>query len=234
MPAHPSPVPSRKHRRLTNPLPSHGRDMTAGPMTRHLLAVAWPVSVSFLVQTLYNLIDAFWLGKLGKTALVAPTVTLNIVFVGIALTHVPLLGNVVRAGSACSVGIAEVQVLDMDAVDSARKIRAFDDHVTAPLNGFRDAAEYYAECSSRRFLAGVGVPTLMVHSVDDPFLPATAIPRAEAAANDRLTLVLVPRGGHVGFVEGTPWSPRFWADETCADFVAGLLHEVAQRPTGRP
>ncbi|MDH3208156.1 MAG: hydrolase [Gemmatimonadota bacterium] len=126
------------------------------------------------------------------------------------------------------------QVLDMDAVDSARKIRAFDDHVTAPLNGFRDAAEYYAECSSRRFLAGVGVPTLMVHSVDDPFLPATAIPRAEAAANDRLTLVLVPRGGHVGFVEGTPWSPRFWADETCADFVAGLLHEVAQRPTGRP
>ena len=30
-------------------------------------------------------IDAFWLGKLGATALVAPTITLNIVFVGIAL-----------------------------------------------------------------------------------------------------------------------------------------------------
>ncbi len=59
--------------------------MTTGPMTRHLLAVAWPVSVSFLVQTLYNLIDAYWLGKLGKTALVAPTITMNIVFVGIAL-----------------------------------------------------------------------------------------------------------------------------------------------------
>ncbi len=63
----------------------HGRDMTSGPMTRHLLAVAWPVSVSFLAQTLYNLADAFWLGKLGKTALVAPTVTMNIVFIGIAL-----------------------------------------------------------------------------------------------------------------------------------------------------
>ena len=59
--------------------------MTRGNMTGHLLAVAWPVSISFLVQTLYNLIDAFWLGKLGKTALVAPTVTLNIVFIGIAL-----------------------------------------------------------------------------------------------------------------------------------------------------
>ena len=63
----------------------HGRDMTAGPMTGHLLAVAWPVSVSFLLQTLYNLVDAFWLGKLGKTAIVAPTVTMNIVFIGIAL-----------------------------------------------------------------------------------------------------------------------------------------------------
>ncbi len=59
--------------------------MTTGPMTGHLLAVAWPVSLSFLVQTLYNLIDAFWLGKLGKTALVAPTITLHIVFIGIAL-----------------------------------------------------------------------------------------------------------------------------------------------------
>ncbi|MCB1184149.1 MATE family efflux transporter [bacterium] len=67
------------------PMDSHGRDMTTGPMTRHLMAVAWPVSVSFLVQTLYNLVDAFWLGKLGKTALVAPTITMNIVFVGIAL-----------------------------------------------------------------------------------------------------------------------------------------------------
>ncbi len=63
----------------------HGRDMTQGPMTRHLLAVAWPVSVSFLLQTFYNLVDAFWLGKLGKSALVAPTVTMNIVFIGIAL-----------------------------------------------------------------------------------------------------------------------------------------------------
>jgi MATE family, multidrug efflux pump len=59
--------------------------MTRGPMTRHLLAVAWPVSVSFLLQTFYNLVDAFWLGKLGKSALVAPTVTMNIVFIGIAL-----------------------------------------------------------------------------------------------------------------------------------------------------
>jgi len=74
-----------KAHKLSAPLDSHGRDLTTGPLTPHLLSLAWPVSVSFLVQTLYNLIDAFWLGKLGKTALVAPTITLNVVFIGIAL-----------------------------------------------------------------------------------------------------------------------------------------------------
>lgn len=63
----------------------HGRDMTSGPLTGHLLAVAWPISVSGLMQTLYNLADAFWLGKLGKEALVAPTVTMHLEFFGIAL-----------------------------------------------------------------------------------------------------------------------------------------------------
>jgi putative MATE family efflux protein len=63
----------------------HGRDMTTGPLTRHLLVVAWPVSVSWLMQTLYNLVDAFWLGKLGKEALVAPTITMHLEFFGIAV-----------------------------------------------------------------------------------------------------------------------------------------------------
>lgn len=113
--------------------------------------------------------------------------------------------------------------IDIDSARTARTIREFDDRVTAPLHGFRDAREYYAECSSRRFLDGIRVPTLMVHATDDPFLPATAIPRAQAARNALLELRLQRHGGHVGFLEGTPRSPRFWADETCAAFLARLL-----------
>jgi len=62
-----------------------GRDMTKGAMASHILAVAWPVMISFLLQTFYNLVDAFWLGKLGKTALAAPTITMNVFFVGMSL-----------------------------------------------------------------------------------------------------------------------------------------------------
>lgn len=113
--------------------------------------------------------------------------------------------------------------IDLEAARSATTIRDFDDRVTAPLHGFRSAGEYYAECSSVRFLHGVGVPTLLVHALDDPFLPSSAIPRTDAGHNRHVTLLLKSRGGHVGFLDGSPRAPRFWADETCASFLAGSL-----------
>ncbi|MGM0627186.1 MAG: MATE family efflux transporter, partial [Candidatus Fermentibacterota bacterium] len=62
-----------------------GRDLTRGPLLGGIVAIAWPLMLSSLLQTLYNLADAFWLGMLGKTALVAPTVTMNLVFLFMAL-----------------------------------------------------------------------------------------------------------------------------------------------------
>jgi predicted alpha/beta-fold hydrolase len=115
------------------------------------------------------------------------------------------------------------EVLDLEAVDRTRTIRDFDEHVTAPLNGFGGASEYYAACSSARFLPGVRVPTLLLHARNDPFLPPSAIPESAARENPRLVWSLQEGGGHVGFLEGTPWAPRFWADEATADFLAGAL-----------
>jgi predicted alpha/beta-fold hydrolase len=67
------------------------------------------------------------------------------------------------------------------------------------------------------------VPTLVLHSRDDPFLPREALPEAELRANPAFTVQISERGGHVGFVEGSPWSPRFWAEETAARFLAERL-----------
>jgi uncharacterized protein len=113
--------------------------------------------------------------------------------------------------------------IDVEAVYRAASLRRFDDLVTAPLHGFDDAEHYYRDSSSNRYLSGIGVPTLLLHAVDDPFLPPTAIPRREAERNPRLELLLQPRGGHVGFLQGPPWRPRFWADERTADFLADRL-----------
>ncbi len=61
-------------------------DLLHGNILEELLILGLPVMVANLVQTLYNLVDAFWLGKVGKAALSAPTITFNVVFVIIAFS----------------------------------------------------------------------------------------------------------------------------------------------------
>jgi predicted alpha/beta-fold hydrolase len=118
---------------------------------------------------------------------------------------------------------ALADVVDVAAGRAARTIWAFDDAITAPLAGFRDAADYYERSSSSRFLEGVGVSTLLIHAQDDPFLPARAIPVDPVRNNPKLTLSHSRRGGHVGFVAGSPWRPVFWADAYAARFLAAAL-----------
>lgn len=114
-------------------------------------------------------------------------------------------------------------VIDLDFAGRARTIREFDDRVTAPLNGFESGAAYYHDSSSMRYLEGVQVSTLLLHALDDPFLPAESIPVSTARDNPAVTLSLQGRGGHVGFVEGSPWRPRFWGEESAAAFLAAAL-----------
>jgi uncharacterized protein len=114
-------------------------------------------------------------------------------------------------------------VCDPDRLHAARTFRQFDDAVTAPIHGFRDAADYYARSSSRHFIGGIRVPTLLIHAADDPFLPAECFPRDAVAGNPQVAALVTPAGGHVGFIEGPPWAPRFWAETQAARFLSGRL-----------
>lgn len=80
-----------------------------------------------------------------------------------------------------------------------RTIWEFDDRLVAPANGFETAENYYAECSAARVLPGLAIPTLMVHAADDPWIPAASYRAVDWAGNPRLTPLLSPGGGHVGF-----------------------------------
>jgi predicted alpha/beta-fold hydrolase len=119
-------------------------------------------------------------------------------------------------------------VIDVREALAAQTLRAFDDAATAPLHGFADAGHYYRECSSARFLGGIGVPTVILHSRDDPFLPPDAVPVDAIRSNPHLVPVFTETGGHVGFLTGTPWRPRLWAEEEAARFLSG---ELARRAT---
>ena len=95
----------------------------------------------------------------------------------------------------------------------------FDDAITARLHGFRDVHDYYARSSSRQYLNGIRVPTLLIHARDDPFMTPAAIPMPAELA-DCVTLELSEHGGHVGFVSGKlPWRPRYWLDDRIPDYL---------------
>jgi uncharacterized protein len=117
-------------------------------------------------------------------------------------------------------------VCDADAGLRARTVREFDDAITAPLHGFRDAADYYARSSAAAFIDGIRVPTLVLHSRDDPFLPEDRIPITAMDANPAVTAVLTERGGHVAFVGGSILRPDFWAERVLAAFLAERLGAV--------
>jgi uncharacterized protein len=95
------------------------------------------------------------------------------------------------------------------AIRVARTIYEFDDRVVAPRNGFASAQEYYRCCSAARFLGEVRVPTLVIHALDDPWIPAPGYLDVDWASNPCLTPLLTERGGHVGFhdLEGV-WHNR--------------------------
>lgn len=55
-------------------------DLLSGNMYRTIIKLGYPLALASVVQTLYNLADAFWLGRLGRSALSAPVISFNIIF----------------------------------------------------------------------------------------------------------------------------------------------------------
>jgi predicted alpha/beta-fold hydrolase len=99
----------------------------------------------------------------------------------------------------------------------------FDDLVTAPVHGFRDADDYYARSSSLSYLSRIRVRTLLLSARDDPFLPSEVLDevRAIAGANPSLHIEFVEQGGHVGFISGSfPWRPFYYAEWRVAEFLS--------------
>ena len=100
----------------------------------------------------------------------------------------------------------------------ARTLYDFDNHATAALHGFRDVDHYYSSQRSGQFLDQVRVPTMLLSAADDPFNPATTLPREVADRSEYLHPQFTERGGHVGFVYGAPHQARYWAEEQVMRF----------------
>lgn len=109
--------------------------------------------------------------------------------------------------------------VDPARIRRVRTMWQFDDDATAPLHGFRDAADYYEKSSSIHFLGKIRTPTLCISAEDDPLVPSAMIGPAREAASDLVRIVTTRAGGHAGFVGGLPWSCRYWAEDTTVSWL---------------
>lgn len=112
--------------------------------------------------------------------------------------------------------------------ERVKSIWEFDEAVTAPAFGFRDAADYYRRCSAARFLHSVRVPTLVIQARDDPFVPFEAFDLPAFRNNDSLRLVSPRHGGHVAFL--AKGSERFWAQREAVRLFQALARERGLPP----
>lgn len=110
--------------------------------------------------------------------------------------------------------------IDMKIMEGASNFWEFDNYVTAPLHGFKDVYDYYEKCSSRRYLSGIAVRTLIIHAKDDPFMYPDVIP-SRKELSPMTKMLVTERGGHMGFLEGkVPGWPRYWLERVITHFLS--------------
>lgn len=95
------------------------------------------------------------------------------------------------------------------AAAAAQTVWQFDDTIVGPWNGWGGAEEYYRVNSAVGFLPAITVPTLLVHALDDPWIPGDPYLSFPWQAHRALVPLLPSRGGHVGFHgKGGVWHDR--------------------------
>jgi predicted alpha/beta-fold hydrolase len=126
---------------------------------------------------------------------------------------------------ACRLDEEADRITALGDLSGVRSFWDYDERVIAPLYGFKDALDYYEQSSSRSFLALIRVPTLLLQSIDDPFMTPETVPTSEELSS-KVVLEANPSGGHVGFVSGSvPSTHQYWLEQRIPEFLTAQLEK---------
>jgi len=106
----------------------------------------------------------------------------------------------------------------VSAADGASTVRKFDNQVTAPFSGYRDADDYYARAAASNVVDRIAVPTLILYAADDPFIRIQAPTQAKVVANRNIHYLETPYGGHCAFIAAPNGYDGYWAERQLVDF----------------
>ena len=93
--------------------------------------------------------------------------------------------------------------LDIEALKKVKTWREWDAKFTAKVTpGFKTAKHHYSQASCSDQLEHIDIPTLLIHSKDDPICPIGTLPLDECISNKNFITVITRRGGHVCYFHG--------------------------------
>ncbi len=108
--------------------------------------------------------------------------------------------------------------LDMERLKNVKVWKDFDDFFSAPVNGYRDADDFYEQASAVNFIKEVHIPVLICNAQNDPILNDDCAPKALAEKHPYLFVETPKTGGHVGFmVKNDEFT---WSERRALDFLS--------------
>jgi len=105
--------------------------------------------------------------------------------------------------------------------DEIKKISSFHDFdglYVAPIHGFKDAEDYWSQCSGVRFIPKIKRSTLLINAQDDSFLGSECYPKDLAKDHPCFYLECPKQGGHVGFIDRKIRGP-LWSEKRALEFL---------------
>lgn len=107
--------------------------------------------------------------------------------------------------------------LDPGLLKKVKTLLEFDDYFTGPMHGFKDALDYYHQCSAIRFLQNIQLPTLLINAANDPFLSPECYPHHVLNGHPYVRFESPRHGGHVGFTQFNK-TGLYWSEEQALNF----------------
>lgn len=101
-------------------------------------------------------------------------------------------------------------------------LRDFDERIIALYAGFSGAEDYYHRVAAARVIDQITVPTLILNSLDDPFIRIAPDTRNKIIANPNITFLETAQGGHCAFLaqpDPATGYDGYWAEHTLLRFI---------------
>ncbi|HHH49767.1 MAG TPA: alpha/beta fold hydrolase [Saprospiraceae bacterium] len=113
-------------------------------------------------------------------------------------------------------------VINLDNIKKVKIWKDFDEYFSAPINGYKNADEFYEQASAKNFMQNINVPCLLVNALNDPIIPLSCSPVEMAKEHEYIHLEMPKQGGHVGFGIG---SEEFsWMEYRAYEFIESHIN----------